>query len=170
LLDSHGSAIGINTMIYGTQGKHRNRLRHADQFERARDPRRIFEPGEESARPDAGDQRSLRERRTWLKRSSCRRREALLIQGRSLRLDGGKMPVSGARGRNVIVGNYRIGVGGDPDHRHLTASRWEGPRFPAAGHRTNESGPEDTLELTVCIENKRSQKIRVKLGEAPQAL
>jgi S1-C subfamily serine protease len=68
--------------------------------------------------------------------------------------------------QSVIVGNYRLGVGGDL----ITAIDGK----PVEGNDSlqraiNRKRPGDTLELTV-YRNRGYQKIRAKLGEAPQSL
>jgi len=68
--------------------------------------------------------------------------------------------------QSVIVGNYRIGVGGDL----ITAI--DGKTVDGRDSLQRAIGRKragDTLELTV-YRNKSHQKVRVKLGEAPQAL
>jgi S1-C subfamily serine protease len=66
----------------------------------------------------------------------------------------------------VIVGNYRLGVGGD----FITAIDGQPVEGNDALRRAiSKKRAGDTIELTV-YRNHRQQKVRVKLGEAPQTL
>src|SRR5439155_4717031 len=67
--------------------------------------------------------------------------------------------------QSVIVGNYRIGVGGDLITA-IDGKPVEGRDSLQRAIGRKRAG--DTLELTV-YRNKSRQKVRVKLGEAPQA-
>jgi S1-C subfamily serine protease len=66
----------------------------------------------------------------------------------------------------VIAGNYRVGVGGDlivaVDSRPV-----EGNDSLQRALTRKRAG--DTLELTV-FRNGRTQRVQVRLGEAPEAL
>jgi S1-C subfamily serine protease len=66
----------------------------------------------------------------------------------------------------VIVGNYRLGVGGDLITA-IDGKAVEGN--DALRHANSRKRAGDTIELTI-YRSRRLQKIRVKLGEAPQTL
>src|SRR6202167_44246 len=162
LLDSHGSVIGINTAIYGQEGNIGigfalpiNRAKAMlDEFQakgRVTQPflgiRTVFISG------DAADDLGLPNE------------GGLLIQS----VEGGS-PASeaGLRGptRRAVAGVYQIGIGGD----FIVAVDGN----PVEGTDTlqrilNRKRVGDVLDLTV-YRNGRTQRVRVKVGEAPQTL
>jgi S1-C subfamily serine protease len=160
LLDSHGSVIGINTAIYGAQGS--IGIGFAMPIARAKAMLDQYQASGKISRPHlgvntvyvAGDLAEMLQ----LPSSG-----GLLIQGIER---GSGAENAGLRGPNqvVIVGNYRLGVGGDlivaadgqviDDKETLT-------------RLLNKKHGGDALELTV-YRSGRNQRIRVKLGEAPQ--
>ena len=88
------------------------------------------------------------------------------VNGETMRLLLELAESSGLRGPNqvVIVGSYRIGVGGDL----IVAADGEAidDRDTLSRLLTKKHGG-DSIELTV-YRNGRNERIRVKLGEAPQ--
>jgi S1-C subfamily serine protease len=162
LLDSHGDVIGINTMIYGTQGS--IGIGFAIPISRARAMLEEYERSGRITRPTlgvsvfyvSGDLAEALE---------LPRDGGLLIQQvqRSSAADeAGLRPPR----QSLLVGNYRLGVGGD------LILAIDG--VPVEGNDSlqramNHKRAGDTMELTI-YRGKSRQKIRVRLGEAPQPL
>jgi len=162
LLDSHGAVIGINTMIYGSQGS--IGIGFAMPISRAQAILDQFQKTGKIARPVLGISvfyvsGDLAEALELPKEGG------LLIQEVQ---PGSTADEAGLRRPRqvVIVGNYRLGVGGDlivaidgkpvdgnDSLQRAISRKWAG----------------DSLEMTV-YRNRSRQTIRVKLGEAPQAL
>ena len=160
LLDGHGNVIGINTAILGAQGS--IGIGFAMPIARAKAMLDQYQASGKISRPYlgvntvyvAGDLADM----LGLPASG-----GLLIQGVER---GSAAESAGLRGPNqmVIVGNYRLGVGGDlivaadgqtiDDKETLTRLL------------TKKHGG-DTVELTI-YRNRRNERVRVKLGEAPQ--
>ena len=162
LLDSHGAVIGINTAIYGPQGNIGigfalpiNRAKAMlDEFQakgRVTRPylgiETIYMPG------DAADELGLPSE------------GGLLIQ----RVEAGSPAAdAGLRGatRTAIAGRYQIGIGGD----FIIAVEGQPIESTDAVQRAlNRKRVGDTLDLTI-YRNGHTQRVRVKVGEAPQAL
>jgi S1-C subfamily serine protease len=162
LLDSHGSVIGINTMIYGTQGS--IGIGFAMPISRAKSMLEEFQARGRIALP------ILEISAVYISGGLAEELElpsegGLLIQkvqpGSTADEAGLRPPRQAA-----FVGNYRLGVGGD----FITAIDGK----PVDGndslrHAVSRKRPGDTIELTV-YRSRSLQKIRVKLGEAPQTL
>ena len=160
LLDSHGSVIGINTAIYGPQGN--IGIGFALPINRAKAMLDEFQAKGRVTRPylgietmyisgDAADDLGLPNE------------GGLLIQ----RVEGGS-PASeaGLRGptRRALAGNYQIGIGGD----FIIAVDGNPVESNDALQRIlNRKRVGDTLELTV-YRNGRTQRVGVKVGEAPR--
>jgi S1-C subfamily serine protease len=160
LLDSHGNVIGINTAIYGAQGS--IGIGFAMPIARAKPMLEQYQASGKILRPYlgvntvyvAGDLADM------LRLPSS---GGLLIQ--NVERDSGA-DAAGLRGPNqvVIVGNYRLGIGGDL----IVAA--EGQAIDDKETLTrlmNKKHGGDTLELTI-YRDGRNQRVRVKLGEAPQ--
>jgi S1-C subfamily serine protease len=160
LLDSHGNVIGINTAIYGAQGS--IGIGFAMPIARAKAMLEEYQTKGKISRPTlgintvyvAGDLAEMLQ----LPASG-----GLLIQ----EVDrGSAAETAGLRGysRIVIVGNYRLGIGGDL----ITAAEGQ----PIDDKETlkrlmDRKHGGDMLELTI-YRNGRQEKVKVKLGEAPQ--
>lgn len=160
LLDSHGNVIGINTAIYGAQGS--IGIGFAMPIARAKAMLEEYKTKGKISRPTlgvntvyiAGDLATMLQ----LPESG-----GLLIQEVER---GSGAEAAGLRGysRIVIVGNYRLGIGGDL----ITAA--EGQRIDdkeTLKQLMDKKHGGDMLELTI-YRGGRSEKVRVKLGEAPQ--
>ena len=160
LLDSHGNVIGINTAIYGQQGN--IGLGFAMPINRAKSMLEEFQRSGRITRPSlgittvyvAGDLAEM------LELPSA---GGFLIQSIER---GSAAEDAGLRGprQMVIVGNYRLGVGGDL----ITAV--EGQPVESNDLLTrvlNRKRAGDLLNLTV-YRNGRNVRVQVKLGEAPQ--
>jgi S1-C subfamily serine protease len=162
LLDSHGSVIGINTMIYGTQGS--IGIGFAMPISRAKGMLEEYQARGRIALP------ILEISAVYISGGLAEELElpsegGLLIQKVQ---PGSTADEAGLRPPRqvVIVGNYRLGVGGD----FITAidgKQVEGN--DSLRHAISKKRAGDMIELTV-YRGRRQQKIRVKLGEAPQTL
>jgi S1-C subfamily serine protease len=160
LLDSHGNVIGINTAIYGAQGS--IGIGFAMPIARAKAMLEEYQTKGKISRPTlgintvyiAGDLAEMLQ----LPASG-----GLLIQEVER---GSGAEQAGLRGysRIVIVGNYRLGIGGDL----ITAAEGQAIDDKETLKRLmDKKHGGDTLELTIA-RSGRNQTVRVKLGEAPQ--
>jgi S1-C subfamily serine protease len=162
LLDSHGSVIGINTMIYGTQGS--IGIGFALPISRAKAMLEEYQSRGRIARPMlgisvvhvSGDLAEALELPT---------QGGLLIQNVQ---PGSTADEAGLRPprERVVVGNYPLGVGGDLivaiDGKPVDGS-------DSLQRAIGRKRAGDTMELTIYRDRGR-QKVKVKLGEAPQSL
>lgn len=162
LLDSHGAVIGINTMIYGSQGS--IGIGFAMPISRAQAILDQYQKTGKIARPVLGIS-------VFYVSGDLAEALELPAQGGLLIQEvqpGSTADEAGLRRPRqvVIVGNYRLGVGGDL----VTAIDGKPVDGNDALQRAmSRKWAGDTLELTV-YRNRSRQTIRVKLGEAPQAL
>ena len=159
LLDSHGNVIGINTAIYGPQGN--IGLGFATPINRAKPMLDEYAQTGRVARPSLGLQ-AVYISGDLAQELELPAKGGLLIQSVE---DGSPADEAGLRGPRqvVIVGNYRLGVGGD----FITAvegKQVEGTETLIRAFNRKRAG--DTLNLTV-YRNRRSQQVAVRLGEAP---
>jgi len=162
LLDSHGNVIGINTAIYGPQGN--IGLGFAMPINRAKAMLEEFQRSGRITRPSlgittvyvAGDLAEMLE---------LPARGGLLIQSVER---GSAAEDAGLRGPRqvVIVGNYRLGVGGDLIVG-VEGQSVEGNDLLTRTLNRKKAG--DPLNLTV-YRGGRTMNVQVKLGEAPQTL
>jgi S1-C subfamily serine protease len=162
LLDSHGNVIGINTAIYGQQGS--IGIGFAMPINRAKSMLEEFQQHGHISRPTlgirtvyvAGDLAGMLELPS---------QGGLLIQNVE---HGSAAEAAGLRGpsRLVIVGGFQLGIGGDlilaADGQNIEDNN----TLPTL---LNHKRGGDILELTI-YRNGQTQKVRVKLGEAPQQL
>jgi S1-C subfamily serine protease len=163
LLDSHGSVIGINTAIYGEQGN--IGLGFAMPINRAKSMLEEFQQsGHVSRLAPLGIQ-------TIFISGDLADALHLPTEGGLLviRVDpGSAAEENGLRGptRRVLVGNYPLPIGGD----FITAI--EGRQVDGNESLTRalaRKHPGDLLELTL-YRNGHSERVRIKLSEAPQVL
>jgi S1-C subfamily serine protease len=162
LLDSHGNVIGINTAIYGQQGS--IGIGFAMPINRAKAMLEEFQQHGHISRPTlgiktvyvAGDLAGMLDLPS---------QGGLLIQGVER---GSPAEAAGLRGpsRVVIVGGFQLGIGGDlilaADGQNIADNN----TLPTLLNRKRGG---DMLELTI-YRNGQTQKVQVKLGEAPQEL
>ena len=160
LLDSHGNVIGINTAIYGSQGS--VGIGFALPIARAKAMMEEYQTRGKISRPSlgvntvhiAGDLAEM------LKLPSS---GGLLIQQVER---GSAAEAAGLRGPTqvVIVGNYQLGIGGDlitgADGRPIEDKE-------TLKRLMDKKHGGDIMELTV-YRAGRTEKVKVKLGEAPQ--
>jgi len=162
LLDSHGSVIGINTAIYGQQGS--IGIGFAMPIARAKAMLEEFQAHGKISRPVLGV-RTVYVAGDLAEMLQLPAQGGLLIQSVER---GSPAEEAGLRGpgRVVIVGNYQLGIGGDlitaADGQTIDSNEtWQRLMAKKRGG--------DMLELTIYRGN-RSQKVKVKLGAAPQQL
>ena len=162
LLDSHGAVIGINTAIYGPQGN--IGLGFAMPINRAKAMLDEFQSKGRITRPwlgvsvvyVAGDLAQMLELP----------HDGLLIQSVERGSPAAEAGLRGARQMVIVGGSYRLGVGGDL----IVAIDGKPPESNDSLRRfldRKRSG--EVTELTI-YRAGRTQKVRVTLGEAPQAL
>ncbi|MGA2269543.1 MAG: trypsin-like peptidase domain-containing protein [Bryobacteraceae bacterium] len=162
LLDSHGNVIGINTAIYGQQGS--IGIGFAMPINRAKSMLEEFQQHGNISRPTlgiktvyvAGDLAGMLDLPS---------QGGLLIQGVER---GSAAEGAGLRGpsRMVIVGGFQLGIGGDLITAADGQTIEDNNTLPRLLNRKRGG---DMLELTI-YRNGRTQKVQVKLGEAPQQL
>ena len=162
LLDSHGNVIGINTAIYGQQGS--IGIGFAMPINRAKSMLEEFQQHGHISRPTLGI-RTVYVAGDLAGMLDLPSQGGLLIQSVER---GSAAEGAGLRGpsRVVIVGGFQLGVGGDlilaADGQNIEDNNTL-PRL------LNRKRGGDTLELTI-YRNGQTQKVQVKLGEAPQEL
>jgi S1-C subfamily serine protease len=160
LLDSHGNVIGINTAIYGAQGS--IGIGFAMPIARAKAMLDQYQATGKISRPYLGVE-TVYVAGDLAEMLRLPASGGLLIQ----RVERGSTAEgAGLRAPNqvVIVGSYRIGVGGD-----LIVAADGQPiddRDTLTRLLTKKHGG-DPIDLTV-YRDGRNERVRVKLGEAPQ--
>jgi putative serine protease PepD len=160
LLDSHGSVIGINTAIYGAQGS--IGIGFAMPIARAKAMLDQYQSTGKISRPSLGVQ-TLYVAGDLAEMLRLPASGGLLIEEVER---GSSAEAAGLRGANqsVIVGSYRIPVGGD-----LIVAADGQPiddRDTLTRLLTKKHGG-DPMELTI-YRNGRNERIKIKLGEQPQ--
>jgi S1-C subfamily serine protease len=162
LLDSRGNVIGINTAIYGPQGNigigfampiNRAKAMLDELRERGRIARPYLGIHAVYVSGDLAEALRLPPEGGLLVQR--------VVQGSAAEEAGLRPPTN-----SVIVGSYRLGVGGDlimaVDGRPV-----EGQDSLQRALTRKRAG--DTLDMMV-YRNGRTQKVQVRLGEAPQTL
>ncbi|MGO4883843.1 MAG: S1C family serine protease [Bryobacteraceae bacterium] len=162
LLDSRGAVIGINTAIYGPQGN--IGIGFALPINRAKAMLEEFQAKGRVTRPylgihtvfisgDVADDLGLPNE------------GGLLIQSVEPGSPAADAGLHGAS-RRAIVGMYQIGIGGD----YVIAVDGQPVDSNDSLQRAlNRKRVGDTLEITV-FRDRRTERVRVKVGEAPQTL
>ena len=162
LLDSHGAVIGINTAIYGPQGN--IGIGFALPINRAKAMLDEFQAKGRVTRPYLGID-TVYISGDVAEELGLPSEGGLLIQ----RVDAGSPAAeAGLHGgtRRAIVGAYQIVIGGD------FAIAVEGQpveSMDALQRALNRKRVGDMLDITI-YRNGRTQRVRVKVGEAPQTL
>jgi S1-C subfamily serine protease len=163
LLDSHGNVIGINTAIFGPQGNSIG-IGFAMPINRAKSMLEEFQQNGHISRPTLGI-RTVYVAGDLAGMLDLPPQGGLLIQSVER---GSAAEGAGLRGpsRMVVVGGFQLGVGGDlilaADGQNIEDNNTL-PRL------LNRKRGGDMLELTI-YRNGQTEKVRVKLGEAPQQL
>jgi S1-C subfamily serine protease len=162
LLDSHGNVIGINTAIFGPQGN--IGIGFAMPINRAKAMLDELRERGRIARPYLGIH-AFHVSGELAEALRLPPEGGLLVQRV---VEGSAADAAGLRPPtgSVIVGSYRVGVGGDlimaVDGRPV-----DGQDSLQRALTRKRAG--DTLDLLV-YRNGRTQKVQVRLGEAPQTL
>ena len=160
LLDSHGNVIGINTAIYGAQGS--IGIGFAMPIARAKAMLEEYQTRGKISRPWLGLS-TMPVSGDLAEMLQLPASGGLLVQEVER---GSPAEAGGLRGatRVVIVSNFRLGIGGDL----ITAGDGQAIQDKESLKRLmDKKHGGDMLELTI-YRNGRSEKIRLKLGEAPQ--
>jgi S1-C subfamily serine protease len=162
LLDSHGNVIGINTAIYGQQGS--IGIGFAMPINRAKSMLEELQQHGNISRPTLGI-RTVYVAGDLAGMLDLPPQGGLLIQSVER---GSAAEAAGLRGpsRMVVVGGFQLGIGGDlvlaADGQNIEDNN----TLPTLLNRKRGG---DMLELTI-YRNGQTQKVKVKLGEAPQQL
>ena len=160
LLDSHGNVIGINTAIYGPQGN--IGIGFAMPINRAK--AMLEETRGKVARPFLGV-KTVQVQGDLAQALDLPPEGGLLVQQVESNSAAEEAGIHGPR-RVVVVGNVELGIGGDLiiaiDGKPVT-------RDDDLQRALNRKHAGESLELTV-YRDRRSQKINVKLGSAPEEL
>jgi S1-C subfamily serine protease len=162
LLDSHGNVIGINTAIYGQQGS--IGIGFAMPINRAKAMLEEFQQHGHISRPTLGI-RTVYVAGDLAGMLDLPPQGGLLIQSVER---GSAAEGAGLRGpsRMVVVGGFQLGIGGDlilaADDQNIEDNN----TLPTLLNRKRGG---DLLVLTI-YRNGQTQKVQVKLGEAPQQL
>jgi S1-C subfamily serine protease len=162
LLDSHGNVIGINTAIYGQQGS--IGIGFAMPINRAKSMLAEFQQHGNISRPTLGI-RTVYVAGDLAGMLDLPSQGGLLIQSVER---GSAAEAAGLRGpsRMVVVGGFQLGIGGDlilaADGQNIEDNN----TLPTLLNRKRGG---DTIELAI-YRNGHTQKVQVKLGEAPQQL
>jgi S1-C subfamily serine protease len=162
LLDSHGNVIGINTAIYGQQGS--IGIGFAMPINRAKSMLEELQQHGNISRPALGI-RTVYIAGDLAGMLDLPPQGGLLIQSVER---GSAAEAAGLLGpsRMVVVGGFQLGIGGDlvlaADGQNIEDNN----TLPTLLNRKRGG---DMLELTI-YRNGQTQKVKVKLGEAPQQL
>ena len=162
LLDSHGNVIGINTAIYGSQGN--IGLGFAMPINRAKAILDEYQAKGHISRPTLGIETS------YVAGDLAEMLDLPATGGLLIRRveRGSAAEQAGLRGpaRYVIRYNYRLPQGADLI-TNIDGQQVEG--LDSLQRAMNRHHGGDTMEMTI-LRDGRTQKIRVKLGEAPQQM
>jgi S1-C subfamily serine protease len=163
LLDSHGNVIGINTAIYGQQGGSIG-IGFAMPINRAKSMLEEFQQHGHISRPTLGI-RTVYVAGDLAGMLDLPSQGGLLIQSVER---GSAAEGAGLRGpsRVVIVSGFQLGIGGDMILAADGQNIEDNNTLPSLLNRKRGG---DAIELTI-YRNGQTQKLRVKLGEAPQQL
>jgi S1-C subfamily serine protease len=160
LLDSHGNVIGINTAIYGQQGS--IGIGFAMPIARAKPMLEDVQANGVVSRPTLGLQ-TVYVAGDLAEMLKLPAQGGLLIESVER---GQAAEAAGLRGPTgvVRVGNYMLGVGGDLIMAVDDQAIQDNDTLP---RMLNKKRGGDMMDFTV-FRNGRKEKVRVKLGQAPQ--
>ncbi len=169
LLDSHGNVIGINTAIYSPQGggEHAGSvgIGFAIPINRAKEKLEEYRTTGHISRVVLGVAQVVLVQGDLAQELGLPRSGGLLIEGIE---DGSPADTAGLRGptQTVIVGMYRLGIGGDL----ITAIDGKAVDNQDALRRAlGQKRAGESMSLTV-FRNGRNVTIKVPLGSAPETL
>ena len=159
LLDSQGSVIGINTAIYGPGGN--IGIGFAMPINRAKTMLSDFKAGRSFKRPRLGVEVAY-VTGDLAEALQLPAEGGLLVQGLAR---GSPAASAGIRGPKqwVVVGTTEVGIGGD---LIMSIDGRPADRNDAIVRAIGKKRPGDTVELQI-FRDKRTMKLTVKLGEAP---
>ena len=161
LLDSHGAVIGINTAILGEQNVG---IGFAMPINRAKSMLDEFQAKGRVTRPFLGIQ-TIYIAGDVAVDMGLPAEGGLLIQAVEQNSPASQADLRGPN-RVAIAGNYRIGIGGDL----IVAVDGQPVESTDSLQRVlNRKRVGETMDLTI-YRNKRTQHVRVTLGEAPQTM
>jgi putative serine protease PepD len=170
LLNSAGEVIGINTAIYNPQGGNGGEagnigIGFAIPINRAKEKLTEFQTTGHISHPVLGITQVVLVQGDLAEELNMPSSGGLLIEGID---DGSPAGAAGLRGPNrmVIVGTYRLGIGGDLivaiDGKLVTEQ-------DALRRALDQKRPGDQMSLTI-FRGGRTMKVTVTLGSAPEAL
>jgi putative serine protease PepD len=169
LLDSHGDVIGVNTAIYGSQTASGEAgsigIGFAMPINRAKEKLAEYRSTGQISHPVLGISRTILVQGELAEALNLPSSGGLLIEGID---DGSPADHAGLRGpdHNVIVGMYRVPVGGDLviaiDGKPVDGQ-------DALRKAVNQKRPNENMILTI-FRGGRTMKVTVTLGSAPEAL
>jgi S1-C subfamily serine protease len=169
LLDSSGNVIGINTAIYGSQTASGEAgsigIGFAMPINRAKEKLEEYRTTGHISHPVLGVSQTLLVQGDLAQELSLPTSGGLLIEGLD---EGSPADAAGLRGptRSVIVGMYRLGVGGDLIIA-IDGVPVDGQN--ALNKAMNQKHAGDNMVLTI-FRGNRTMKVTVKLGSAPETL
>jgi len=169
LLDSSGNVIGINTAIYGSQTASGEAgsigIGFAMPINRVKEKLEEYRSTGHISHPVLGVSQVLLVQGDLAEALNLPPSGGLLIEGID---EGSPAEAAGLRGptRSVIVGMYRLGIGGDLIIA-LDGVPVDGQ--DALRKAINQKRPGDNIVLTIYRGN-RTMKVTVKLGSAPETL
>jgi S1-C subfamily serine protease len=169
LLDSSGNVIGINTAIYGSQTASGEAgsigIGFAMPINRAKEKLEEYRTTGKLSHPVLGVSQTVLVQGDLAQELNMPTSGGLLIQGID---DGSPAQAAGLRGptRSVIVGMYRLGIGGDLIIA-IDGNPVDGQ--DALRKAMNQKRPGETMVLTIFRAN-RTMKVTVTLGSAPETL
>ncbi|HWE49615.1 MAG TPA: trypsin-like peptidase domain-containing protein [Bryobacteraceae bacterium] len=170
LLDSHGDVIGINTAIYSPQNGTRGEagsigIGFAIPIDRAKEKLEEYRSTGHISHPVLGVSQVVLVQGDLAEALEMPTSGGLLIEGID---DGSPAQAAGLRGpsRTVIVGMYRLGIGGDL----ITAIDGKPVDGQDALRKVlGQKRPGDSMAFTI-FRGGQSMKISVQLGSAPETL
>ncbi len=169
LLDSHGNVIGINTAIYGSQTASGEAgsigIGFAMPINRAKEKLEEYRTTGRISHPVLGVSQTLFVQGDLAQELNMPASGGLLIEAID---DGSPAETAGLRGpnRSVIVGMYRLGIGGDL----ITAIDGKPVDGQDALRRAlNQKHAGETMVLSI-FRGGRTTKVTVTLGSAPETL
>ncbi len=169
LLDSSGNVIGINTAIYGSQTASGEAgsigIGFAMPINRAKERLEEYRTTGHISHPVLGISQTVLVQGDLAQALNMPESGGLLIEGVD---DGSPAEAAGLRGptRSVIVGMYRLGIGGDLIIA-IDGNPVDGQ--DALRRAMNQKRPGDKMVLTI-FRGNRTMKVTVTLGSAPEAL
>ncbi len=163
LLDTTGTVVGINTMIYGAQGN--IGIGFAMPVNRAIAMLDEYQAKGRIARPVHGLVSAIAISGESAQALDLPTEGGLLVQEVEPGSPADQAGIRGAR-RSVYLGNYAVGIGGDL----IVAVDKEPVRTLEALQRAlNRKRAGDTMELTI-YRGGRTMKVNITLGAAPEEL